>query len=107
MQMQKCASCGVFAFYPVYVCPECTSRKLVWTRVSGLGTIHTFTVAPKATFDIEGPMVVALIELEEGAMMTSNIVTDDPGAVRIGMKVKVRYEPVSDDITLPLFEPVS
>jgi uncharacterized OB-fold protein len=105
MQMQKCEDCGTFVFYPVYICPECASRTLTWTRLSGKGTVHTYTVAPKSTFDIEGPMVVALIELDEGAMMTSNIVTADPDSVRIGMQVKVRYERVSDDITLPLFEP--
>lgn len=107
MQMQKCQDCGVVAFYPVYLCPECASRKLAWTPMSGRGTVHTFTVAPKSSFDIEGPMVVALIELEEGAMMTSNIVNVDPDTVKIGMKVKVVYEPVSGDITLPLFEPAT
>ena len=50
-------------------------------------------------------MVVALVELEEGAMMTSNVVNVDPGAVHIGMKVQVVYRAVSDDITLPLYEP--
>lgn len=107
MQMQRCDDCGVVAFYPVYVCPECASRNLVWAPVSGRGAVYTFTVAPKSSFDTEGPMIVALIELEEGAMMTSNIVNVDPSKVHIGMKVRVRYEPVSDDITLPLFEPAS
>lgn len=107
MQMQKCRDCGVVAFYPVYLCPECASRNLEWKTVSGEGTVYTFTVSPKSPFDIEGPVVVALIELQEGAMMTSNIVNVDPAAVHIGMKVKVRYESVSDDITLPLFEPVN
>jgi uncharacterized OB-fold protein len=105
MQMQKCRDCGVVAFYPVYVCPECASRGLEWTPMSGKGSVHTFTVAEKSSFEVEGPMIVALIELDEGAMMTSNIVNVDPAAVRIGMPVKVRYEPVSADITLPLFEP--
>jgi uncharacterized protein len=105
MQMQKCGQCGVVAFYPVYVCPECASRELVWTRMSGKGTVHTFTVAEKSSFEVEGPMIVALIELEEGAMLTSNIVNVDPAKVHIGMPLKVRYEAVSPDITLPLFEP--
>lgn len=105
MQMQRCEDCGVVAFYPAYVCPECTSRNLTWVPVSGKGTVYTFTVAPKSSFDTEGPMIVALIQLEEGAMMTSNIVNVDSSSVHIGMKVRVRYEAVSDDVTLPLFEP--
>ena len=105
MQMQKCKACGVVAFYPVYVCPECASRELVWTLMSGKGTVHTFTVAEKSSFEVEGAMIVALIELEEGAMLTSNIVNVDPAKVHIGMPLKIRYEAVSPDITLPLFEP--
>ena len=69
------------------------------------GTVHTFTVAEKSLYDDdEGPVVVALIELEEGAMMTSNIMTNDPYGVSIGMPVKLTYRPVSEDITLPVFE---
>lgn len=103
MKMQRCADCGNVAFYPVYICPECASRKLEWTPMSGRGEVHTYTIAP-STFD-DGTMVVALVELEEGAMMTSNVVNVDPGAVHIGMKVQVVYRAVSDDITLPLYEP--
>ena len=105
MQLQRCDDCGTYAYYPVYVCPECASRALTWTKVSGSGTIHTFTVAARSSFDIEGPLVVALVELEEGAMMVTNIITSAPENVHIGMPVRVRYEKASDDITLPLFEP--
>ena len=105
IQLQRCQECGIYAFYPVYICPECASRKLEWRPVTGRGTIHTFTIAAKSTFEKEGPLVVALIELEEGAMMVSNIETQTPEALRIGAAVRVIYEKVSDDITLPLFEP--
>ncbi|CAH1650742.1 Zn-ribbon domain-containing OB-fold protein [Chelatococcus asaccharovorans] len=105
MQLQRCDDCGTYAYYPVYVCPECASRALTWTKVSGAGTIHTFTVAARSSFDIAGPLVVALVELDEGAMMVSNIITNAPESVHIGMPVRVRYEKASDDITLPLFEP--
>ncbi|HTN63313.1 MAG TPA: Zn-ribbon domain-containing OB-fold protein, partial [Devosia sp.] len=105
MQLQRCGACGTYAFYPVYICPECASRELEWTPVTGKGSIHTYTVATKSSFEIEGPLIVALVELEEGAMMVSNIVNTAPETVRIGLPVRVRYEAVSDDITLPMFEP--
>lgn len=105
MQIQRCEDCGVYAFYPVYICPECASRKVAWTPVSGRGAIHTFTVAAKSSFEIEGPLVVALIELEEGAMMVSNIKTSTPDTLSIGSPVRLTYEKVSDEITLPMFEP--
>ena len=108
MEIQRCADCGTYAYYPVYICPECASRALEWTRVSGNGTVYTYTVAERSIFeDVEGPSVVALVELEEGAMMTSNIKTADPYGVHVGMKLKLVYEPVSDDITLPVFEVAS
>ncbi|CAH1691152.1 conserved hypothetical protein [Hyphomicrobiales bacterium] len=105
MQLQRCDDCGTYAYYPVYICPECASRALAWTKVSGNGKIHTFTVAARSSFDIEGPLIVALVELEEGAMMVSNVITSVPEDVHIGMPVRVRYEKMSDEITLPMFEP--
>lgn len=108
MKIQRCADCGTYAYYPVLICPECASRQLDWTPVSGRGSVYTCTVAAQSIFEgIEGPIVVALIELDEGAMMTSNIRTSDPYGVHIGMKVTLTYEPVSDDITLPVFEVAS
>jgi uncharacterized OB-fold protein len=105
MEVQRCDDCGTYAFYPVYICPECASRKLAWTPVSGKGTIYTFTVAAKSSFEIDGPLVVALVELEEGAMMVSNVRTATPETLTIGAPVRLRYEKVSDEITLPMFEP--
>lgn len=104
MQMQRCEDCGVYVYYPVYVCPECASQKLAWTPVTGRGKVYTYTVAAKASFETEGPMVLALVELEEGAMMVSNIVNTPPESVHIGMPVRIAYEPISDEITLPLFQ---
>ncbi len=106
MKLQQCDACATFIFYPVYICPECASRQLSWRAVSGRGSIYTYTVAAKSVFEeIEGPAIVALIELEEGAMMTTNVVNADPAEVRIGLPVRLCYERVSDEITLPAFEP--
>ena len=106
MQLQCCADCGTWIYYPVYICPECASRRLEWRPISGKGTVYTYTTAAKSIFEeVEGPVTVALIELEEGAMMTSNVVNGDPEKVRIGMPVRLIYEKVSDEFTLPMFEP--
>ncbi len=105
MHLQCCADCGIYAYYPVYICPECASRRLVWKPVSGHGTVYTYTISPKSSFDTAGPLVVALVELAEGAMMLSNLLTPTPDAVHIGMPVRLRYEKASDEITLPMFEP--
>ena len=103
MTIQKCEDCGHYAYYPVYICPECTSRKLAWTPVSGRGTVYTYTAADSSIFGNE-PIIVALVELEEGAMMMSNIINAEPGEVGIGTAVTLTYQPISDDFTLPVFE---
>ena len=108
MQLQKCDDCETYIFYPVYICPECASRNLTWTLVSGKASVYTYTVAQKSVFEeVKGPVIVALVELEEGAMMTSNIINVDPDNIHIGMQLKLGYEPISEDITLPIFEAVS
>jgi uncharacterized OB-fold protein len=50
------------------------------------------------------PYVVALVDLEEGPRLMTNIVGSDPAEVRIGAGVRVRFEPVSDEAAIPLFE---
>ena len=55
----------------------------------------------------EGPYVLALVELEEGVKMFSNIVECDPGAVEIGMPVEVTFTRANDQVSVPYFKPVS
>ena len=104
----KCRACDTFHFYPRALCPHCRSAELDWVDVSGRGTVHTFTVARRPAgpaFKEDVPYIVALIDLEEGPRMMSNIVTDDVDAVKIGDPVTVRFEDVSDEISLPKFIP--
>jgi uncharacterized OB-fold protein len=51
------------------------------------------------------PYVVALVDLDEGPRLMTNLVNCDPDGVRIGMPVRVTFEKVSDDASIPLFEP--
>ena len=81
---------------------------MLFRSVSGRGTVHTFTVARRPAgpaFKEDVPYIVALIDLEEGPRMMSNIVTDDVDAVKIGDPVTVWFEDVSDEISLPKFIP--
>lgn len=110
MQLQKCAACGKFVFYPRAVCPYCFSRDLRWTPVSGRGKIYGFTISYQKviqSFAAEVPYVIALVELEEGARLMTNLigVEPDPSKIRVGMDVVVQYDDVTDTITLPKFKP--
>src|SRR3712207_6455183 len=110
MELQRCDACGRFIFYPRGVCPHCLSDNLSWRPAQGTGEVHAFTVVhrhPNPAFAGDIPYVVALIELDEGVRMLSNLVgvAADPAEVRVGMPVEVVYEAASDEVTLPKFRP--
>lgn len=104
--VKSCAGCGQSHFYPRELCPHCHSDQLSWIEASGRGEIYSFTVCHRpagAAFAAETPYVVALVSLDEGPRMMTRI-AGDPTAVRIGRRVKVRFERQSEELTLPFFE---
>jgi uncharacterized OB-fold protein len=106
--IQQCLDCGTLQFYPRGVCSTCLSSSLSWKQGSGKGTVYSYTVnyrAPHPGFTEDVPFVTAIIELEEGVRMMSNVVQCDPDTVAIGMPVRVVFEPLTDEITLPKFRP--
>ncbi|MGH9901584.1 MAG: Zn-ribbon domain-containing OB-fold protein [Pyrinomonadaceae bacterium] len=108
--LQQCAACARFRFYPRVVCPHCFSDGFEWRRAAGRGTVYSFTVihrAPFPAFRDKVPYVLALIELDEGVRMMTNVVGCDPDAVRIGMPVEVTFEDVTEEVTLPQFKPAA
>ena len=112
MKIQKDNTNGKYFFYPRGVSPFGLQNDISWEPVSGRGTVHAFSIVHNNRapgFREEIPYVVAIVELEEGARMMSNLVDvqPDPEHVKIGMPVEVVYEDVSDEITLPKFKPAS
>ena len=76
--------------------------------MSGRGTVYSYTVARRATapqWANEPPLVIAIVELEEGPHLTANIVDCNPDDVMIGMPVDVAYQDVSPEVTLVQFRP--
>lgn len=110
LRIQRCRACGTLHHYPRLQCPQDGCDRFDWALMSGRGTVFSFVVAHRAFhpgFKGEVPYVVAVIELEEGPRMMSNVVGLAPAQVRIGMAVEVVFEDVSDTIALPRFRPVS
>jgi|TARA_Y100001934_G_scaffold102343_1_gene125895 uncharacterized OB-fold protein len=108
--IQQCNSCGNYQFYPRGVCSHCLSSDLKWQEASGKGTVYSFSVnhrAPHPGFADDLPFVLAIVELEEGPRMMTNIVGCDPESVTIGMAVTVCFADVTDEVTLPKFQPAS
>lgn len=78
-----------------------------WTTTTGQGSVHTFTIAhrpPHPIFADQLPLVVAVVELDDGPRLTTNIVECDTADVEIGMPVEVTFLHV-DDVMLPVFRP--
>lgn len=106
LRVQRCRDCGHFVFIPQPLCTRCQSEALEWVTSSGRGTVYSFTVVerpPRPAF--ETPYVVAIVELEEGWHMLTNLVDVAPEAVEVGMRVTPRFRAMSDDVTLPYFGP--
>jgi uncharacterized OB-fold protein len=104
--LQSCDSCGHKQLYPRMLCTRCKTTALSWTPASGKGVVHSFTVirrAPSAAFKPDVPYVLALIELEEGVRLMSNIIDCRPEDVRIDLPVHVVFDDVTETATLPKF----
>ena len=108
LHVQRCTACGTHVFYPRYNCTSCGSRGLDWVRASGRATVYTFTVARRPThqaFADKTPYVIAIVELDEGPRLTTNIIGCEPDDVRIGMPVEASFEDTDDEVTLVTFRP--
>lgn len=109
--VQWCDPCAQPIFYPREVCPRCLSADgLVWRESKGTGTIYAVSVQHRPanpTMAARVPYAVALVELDDGIRLMSNVIGCDPGDIRVGQAVQVAWEPLSDGRNLPQFEPAS
>jgi len=106
LRVQRCAACGALRFPARSICSQCLSTDADWVAVSGRGEVFSFVVMHQIYhpgFADEVPYAVAIIRLEEGPKMLSNIVGMTASEIRVGMPVEVVFEPQSEEITLPKF----
>ena len=109
LMLQKCGACGAFRYPPGPLCPHCRAREARWVQSAGRGKVYSWIVVthpvPKEVYAADVPYVVALIELDEGVRIASNIVGCTPAEVRGDMRVEVRFDEVAPGVTLPRFGP--
>lgn len=106
--LQYCRADGKPVHYPREACPRCLGTDLEWRPASGRGVVYAFTVnhvPGSAKPEQQPPYVVALVDLDEGVRMMTNIVGCAPADVRVGIAVEVSWEPLSDGRALPVFAP--
>jgi uncharacterized OB-fold protein len=104
--IQHCADCGRPRFHPRHMCPRCQSVRCDWVRASGKGVIFSRVVCHPPVlpaFQDRVPYAVVLVELDEdpSLRMVGNLLGCPPEEARIGRPVRVDFEEVSDEITLP------
>ena len=108
LHLPFCTRCNEFFFYPRAFCPRCFSWEIEWRRASGRGTVYTFSIQyrPQAP-GFQPPYITAIVQLEEGPRMLTNLVDvePDPEKVRCDMPVEVTFLELSDQISLPVFRP--
>jgi uncharacterized OB-fold protein len=108
--IQKCKNCNQMIMYPKKYCPFCMGDEMDWVEASGRGKIYSFTVVynnPPSAFLKDLPFTIAIIKLEEGVQMLSNIVATDYESLKCEMDVEVVFDNVTDEISLPKFRVIN
>jgi len=98
----RCGNCGTVDFPPRVVCPRCGRKSLgrmEQVKLKGRGTVVTFTIvhdAPK-DFDMMKPYALAIVEMEEGVRLTSQVIDVEPAEVKIGMRVETAFRKLGEE----------
>ena len=105
---QACAACGELRAPPRPMCPHCNSVESEARVLSGRGTVYTWVIPRYPVIPgFEGTNIVAVINLEEGIRIVSNLCEIDYDDVVADMSVEVYFEPTQEGFKIPLFRPVS
>lgn len=87
--------------------PDCASREVSIIEASGRGVLYSYVINHRIPKWMDGPYSIAVVELEEGPRMMTNIVEveQSPEALVLDMPVEVVFDAVTEDVTLPKFRP--
>ena len=107
--LQRCQACQHAFFYPRLHCPQCLSDDVPGFRASGKGTLWTYMINHRAVpgFEDDAPYAIAIVQLEEGPRMMSNIVgiENTPENLVLDMPLEVVFEDATEEIAIPKFRP--
>ena len=107
LRLQKCNKCSKTYFPPRPFCPGCGHREVTVFKASGKGTLYSYVIHHRPVPGFTPPYSIAVVELEEGPRMMTNIVDcpQTPEALQLDMPLTVTFAAQNDDISLPFFEP--
>jgi uncharacterized OB-fold protein len=106
LRIQRCCSCSQAYFYPRPVCPQCGSTAVEWFTATGTATLYSYIINERPAPGYDPPFVVAIVQLEEGPRMLTNIVDVEPTPENLvlDMPLTVKFEQ-RGDMALPVFAP--
>src|ERR1043166_1624616 len=107
LRLQRCAECHKAYFPPRPFCPACASAQGAVFKGSGRAKLHSYVIHHRPVPGFTPPYAIAVVELEEGPRLMTNIVDcpQTPEALVLDMPVEVAFEKMDDKTTLPLFRP--
>ncbi len=109
LRLQRCDDCAAVYFPPRPQCPQCGHRSVSVFAASGRGRLFSYVINQRPHPAWDAPYAIAVVELDEGPRMMTNIVDCDqtPEALVLDMPLEVSFTAVTDEITLPLFRPLA
>lgn len=107
--IQRCTTTGKYFFYPRMYSPFVVGGASEWVRSSGAARLYSYNIVhrPVSGFEDRAPYAIAIVQLEEGPRMMTNLVGTEitPEALQLDMELKVDFEQY-DHVTVPVFRPV-
>ena len=104
--IKHCTDCDAYSYYPRPFCPKCWSENVEWYEASGKATLYSWSVIysnDMPPFKDRIPYVAAHVDLAEGPRMMTNVVECPFDELAVGMDLQVKFEPISDEFTIPVF----
>jgi len=104
LRIQKCNACGALRFPPGPACPDCGALDRGHVVAAGTGTVFSYVVHRHPPVPgKELPIVLALIDLDEGVRMVGEVLDVPDSEIEIGMRLRVDFNRVDDELTLPVW----
>ena len=107
LRLQRCDDCSEAYFPPRPFCPKCGSKAVSVFKATGKAKLYSYVINHRQHPAFDGPYSIAVVELEEGPRMMTNIVNtpQTPEALQLDMALEATFEKMNDSITLPYFQP--
>lgn len=110
--IQRCKACGMYRWYPRYMCGNCSSLDTEWAEVRGRGKIYSYVTvyrSPLPAFRDDVPYTNVVVELDDipYIRMLGRLIDCQPEEAKIGMPVEVVFDDATEEVTLPKWKPAS